>query len=135
MVARTQDAIIDFAPEIQKSKLNLWPKPGPDFELMKRIKQISNNTASVERQRFEQTLEYFARYGKEYGFDPLMLAAQGYQESQLRQEARSRGGAIGVMQLLPATGRALQVGDIRVLEPNIHAGAKYLDQLLTRVAD
>src|SRR5215510_4271537 len=33
---------------------------------------------------------------------------------------------------MPATGRSLQVGDIRAIEPNIHAGAKYLDQLMTR---
>ena len=34
-----------------------------------------------------------------------MLAAQGYQESQLDQEARSHVGAIGVMQIMPATGK------------------------------
>jgi membrane-bound lytic murein transglycosylase MltF len=61
-----------------------------------------------------------------------MLAAQGYQESKLRQEVRSSAGAIGVMQLMPATGRQLAVGDIRSIEPNIHAGAKYMDQLMTR---
>jgi len=29
------------------------------------------------------------KYGEQYGFDPLMLAAQGYQESQLDQNAKS----------------------------------------------
>jgi membrane-bound lytic murein transglycosylase MltF len=33
---------------------------------------------------------------------------------------------------MPATGAQLNVGDIRVTEPNIHAGVKYLDQLMTR---
>jgi membrane-bound lytic murein transglycosylase MltF len=74
----------------------------------------------------------FEKYGAKYHFDPLMLAAQGYQESQLRQEARSHVGAIGVMQIMPATGASLKVGDIAVTEPNIHAGAKYMDQLMTR---
>jgi len=41
-------------------------------------------------------------------------------------------GAIGIMQLMPATGAELQVGDITVAEPNIHAGTKYMDQLLAR---
>ena len=41
-------------------------------------------------------------------------------------------GAIGVMQVMPATGQALQVGDIHVTESNIHAGAKYMDQLMTK---
>jgi membrane-bound lytic murein transglycosylase MltF len=36
------------------------------------------------------------------------------------------------MQIMPATGGELKVGDIKVVEPNIHAGAKYMDQLMTR---
>src|SRR5512142_17552 len=36
------------------------------------------------------------------------------------------------MQLMPATGQALKVGDVRVTEANIHAGAKYMDQLMTQ---
>jgi membrane-bound lytic murein transglycosylase MltF len=98
----------------------------------KRIKQISDNTATAPWHRFEQMLELFEKYGAKYRFDPLMLAAQGFQESQLRQEARSPGGAIGVMQILPATGAAMKVGDISILEPNIHAGAKYMDQLMAK---
>jgi membrane-bound lytic murein transglycosylase MltF len=61
-----------------------------------------------------------------------MLAAQGYRESRLDQRARSPAGAVGVMQMLPSTGRAMEVGDIRQLEPNIHAGAKYLRRLMDR---
>lgn len=98
----------------------------------KRVKQIGNNADREELTRFEATLDLFKRYGAHYGFDPLMLAAQGYQESQLRQEAKSHVDAIGVMQIMPATGNQLRVGDIRSIEPNIHAGAKYMDQLMTR---
>src|SRR6185369_4559005 len=54
------------------------------------------------------------------------MGAQGYQESQLNQAARSRVGAIGVMQLMPATGKDMNVGDIRQAEANIHAGVKYM---------
>jgi membrane-bound lytic murein transglycosylase MltF len=97
----------------------------------KRIKQITNNTATTPWQRFEQTLKLFQKYGAKYNFDPLMLAAQGYQESGLKQEVRSPAGAIGIMQLMPATGAAMKVGDITVIEPNIHAGAKYMDRLMT----
>ena len=53
------------------------------------------------------------------------MAAQGYQESQLDQAAKSQVGAIGVMQVMPATGKDLAVGDISQVEPNIHAGVKY----------
>ncbi|UBM11026.1 lytic transglycosylase F [Cupriavidus metallidurans] len=99
---------------------------------MRRIKQISSNTNDAEYKRFEHTLSLFEKYGKDYSFDPLMLAAQGFQESRLKQDARSHVGAIGIMQVMPATGKQLDVGNIRVTEPNIHAGAKYMDLLMTR---
>ncbi|MCC8396562.1 transporter substrate-binding domain-containing protein [Paraburkholderia sp. MMS20-SJTR3] len=99
---------------------------------LQRVKQISNNAESAELKRFSDTVALFEKYGSQYHFDPLMLAAQGYQESQLNQNARSHVGAIGIMQLMPATGKELAVGDIKVTEANIHAGAKYLDKLMAR---
>ena len=51
---------------------------------------------------------------------------------RLDQGAKSHVGAIGVMQIMPATGAELKVGDIRITEPNIHGGAKYMDKLMTR---
>jgi membrane-bound lytic murein transglycosylase MltF len=97
-----------------------------------RVKQIKDSEGTKELQRFEATIKLFEKYGQQYNFDPLMLAAQGFQESQLNQNAKSPVGAIGVMQVMPDTGEELKVGDIRVTEPNIHAGAKYLDQLMTK---
>ena len=99
---------------------------------MRRVKQIKDSSGKDEMKRFEQTFALFEKYGKKYNFDPLMLAAQGYQESQLNQDAKSHVGAIGVMQVMPATGKELKVGDIKATEPNIHAGAKYMDQLMTK---
>jgi membrane-bound lytic murein transglycosylase MltF len=97
-----------------------------------RIRQLKDPTGAADWKRFEETIALFRRYGEKYGFDPLMLAAQGYQESGLDQNAKSHVGAIGVMQIMPATGAELKVGDINVAEPNIHGGAKYMDQLMTR---
>jgi membrane-bound lytic murein transglycosylase MltF len=99
---------------------------------MKRVKELKDPTASAEYKRFREMLALFEKYGGKYNFDPLMLAAQGYQESQLNQNARSAVGAIGVMQLMPATGAQMKVGDIHITETNIHAAAKYMDQLMTR---
>jgi len=98
----------------------------------KRVKALKDPTGTGEWKRFRDTLALFEKYGDKYGFDPLMLAAQGYQESGLDQNAKSHVGAIGVMQLMPATGAEMRVGDIRVIEPNIHAGAKYLDLLMAK---
>jgi len=97
----------------------------------KRIKQLKDPTGSEEYKRFESTLALFRKYGEKYGFDPLMLAAQGYQESLLNQEAKSEVGAVGIMQLMPATGAEMKVGDVTLTEPNVHAGAKYMDFLMS----
>lgn len=101
-------------------------------QAMKRIKQIKNNTNRDEYARFERVIRLFEKYGDRYRFDPLMLAAQGFQESQLNQNVRSRSGAIGIMQVLPSTGKSLKVGDIHQIEANIHAGAKYMDLLMSK---
>jgi membrane-bound lytic murein transglycosylase MltF len=61
-----------------------------------------------------------------------MVAALGYQESRLDQNARSHVGAIGVMQLMPETAATLGVGDVHEMERNIHGGTKYLRILRDR---
>ena len=99
---------------------------------MRRVKELKDPTASAEHKRFTDTLALFEKYGARYGFDPLMLAAQGYQESGLNQQAKSHVGAIGIMQLMPATGAEMKVGDISVAESNVHAGTKYMNQLMSR---
>jgi membrane-bound lytic murein transglycosylase MltF len=87
---------------------------------------LKEATSSVAMQRFQQTADIFRKYGDKYGMDYLLVIAQGYQESGLNQDAKSPVGAIGIMQLLPSTGADMKVGDIHQLEPNIHAGVKYI---------
>jgi membrane-bound lytic murein transglycosylase MltF len=99
---------------------------------LKSTKWAKEATSEAEIAKFERLIEFFRKYGDRYDMDYLLMMAQGYQESQLNQEAKSPVGAIGVMQVMPATGAELKVGDITVIEPNIHAGAKYMDQLMTR---
>lgn len=60
------------------------------------------------------------------------MAAQGYQESRLDQSVKSPVGAIGVMQIMPATGKELNVGDISQTQPNIEAGVKYMRVMIDK---
>lgn len=101
-------------------------------EYLKSLKHARNATSSAERRKFEQTIELFRKYGDQYDIDFLLMAAQGYQESKLDHQARSAVGAIGIMQVMPATGKELAVGDIRQLEPNVNAGIKYVRQMIDR---
>jgi membrane-bound lytic murein transglycosylase MltF len=76
--------------------------------------------------KFQATAEFFKKYGSQYNVDYLLMMAQGFQESTLDQNAKSSVGAIGVMQLMPATGEQMKVGDIHEEEANIHGGVKYI---------
>jgi membrane-bound lytic murein transglycosylase MltF len=89
-------------------------------------KFAKNATSEAERKKFLALAEIFRKYSGQYKLDYLLMAAQGYQESQLNQNAQSQVGAIGVMQVMPATGKELNVGDITNVDANIHAGVKYM---------
>lgn len=93
---------------------------------LQNTKYVQNAASEAERQKFLQLTELFRKYSDQYDVDYLLMAAQGYQESGLDQSVRSKVGAIGVMQVMPATAKDLQVGDVRQLEANIHAGVKYM---------
>lgn len=94
----------------------------------------ANALAADDYKRLQDLAHIFRKYGEQYGMDYLMAAAQGYQESRLRQDARSHAGAVGVMQLLPTTAADPKVGieDIHLVDPNIHAGVKYMRFLRDR---
>jgi len=85
-----------------------------------------NATSEEGRKTFLAVVDLFRKYSDQYKVDFLLMAAQGYQESRLDQSTRSHVGAIGIMQVMPQTGKELAVGDITKLEPNIHAGVKYM---------
>jgi len=93
---------------------------------LRSVKYAKNAAADAERQKLLAVVELFKKYGAQYDLDYLLMAAQGYQESTLDHSVRSPAGAIGVMQVMPATGKQLNVGDITEIEPNIHAGVKYM---------
>ena len=91
--------------------------------------------------RYEEIVRGHAR---NYHLDPALLAAVIYQESKFKADAHSKSGAIGLMQLLPATaeGIALHTGgtrfhtsDLYDPEINVRYGAWYLHHLEQRYGD
>jgi len=96
------------------------------------LRFVKSATAPQEVKKFQGMAAIFRKYGARYDLDYLLMMAQGYQESMLDQNARSAAGAIGVMQIMPGTGRDMNTGDITQLEPNIHAGVKYIRLLQDR---
>ena len=127
-------AINSFVPKMRKGTLH-------GNMLIK--KYLGDRTRAVNAlddtglRRLEGMIEILQRNGDAYGFDWLLLAAQGFQESRLDQSARSHRGAVGVMQLLPSTAKEpyINISDIGKLESNIEAGAKYNRWLMDNFFD
>jgi membrane-bound lytic murein transglycosylase MltF len=99
---------------------------------LRNTQYVKGAAAEAAQKRFKSLVALFRKYGQRYDMDWMLMAAQGYQESRLDHSARSQVGAIGVMQVMPATGAELKVGNIAQLEPNIHAGVKYIRLLVDR---
>jgi membrane-bound lytic murein transglycosylase MltF len=96
--------------------------------------RVRNAVAPGEDAKFTSTISIIRKHASSYDFEPVLIAAQGYQESGLDQSKRSHAGAIGIMQVMPATARDPNVGipNITVAESNVEAGVKYLRFLRDR---
>jgi soluble lytic murein transglycosylase len=89
--------------------------------------------------RYEQELLAEAR---EDGLDPALVAALILQESSYQADARSRAGARGLMQVMPATGRRIaRAKGVRFKRPalndpetSLDFGTHYLRQMSERYA-
>jgi membrane-bound lytic murein transglycosylase MltF len=93
---------------------------------LKDTKTVKRATSPAEIKKFNDLVAIFRKYGGKYSLDYLLMMAQGFQESRLDQNVKSKVGAVGVMQVMPATGKELKVGDIGQTDPNIEAGVKYM---------
>lgn len=85
--------------------------------------------------------EYVRVHAREHKLDPALLAAVIYQESKFRSDAKSKSGAIGLMQLTPATadgiairthGSAFHTSDLYDPDINIRYGTWYLANLFSK---
>lgn len=76
--------------------------------------------------------EIIDRVSKEQGVDAKLVRAVIQVESAYRQNARSRKGAMGLMQLMPETARQYAVADPYDPASNIEAGIRHLRGLLER---
>ena len=71
-----------------------------------------------------------------HGLDPALVKAVAWQESGWRQDVVSAAGAVGVMQVMPATARFVNqvLGGhslrLRIADDNVHLGVMYLRHLL-----
>ncbi|WP_028238834.1 MltF family protein [Stutzerimonas azotifigens] len=92
----------------------------------RRLYKVQSPLDRIGRQRLDKVKETLQRHAEAQAFDWLNLAALAFKESTLNPAARGAGGAVGLMQVTPATARSLGVDNIAALDNNVRASAQYL---------
>lgn len=129
------------------AKLERWNRRKESSALMREIYkkyfEISKSSPEYEKDAFMRDYKpqkngdvspydaIFKRIGKEYGLDWRFLASIAYNESRFNNDIVSWAGAVGIMQLMPVTAKAMgvAVSSLRNPENNITAAARLISHL------
>ncbi len=95
---------------------------------------LDNATAALSTKTYttEELDAFFTEASNTYGVSTDLLKAMAKAESNFNPSAVSSAGAIGIMQLMPATAASLGVSNAYDARENIMGGAKYISQLLEK---
>jgi hypothetical protein len=117
---------------IEKIEADEVPYIDPDAP--KQVDVPVETDQQADRPTLEGTpyAEFIAAASQAHGVDPLLVKALIQVESGYRPKARSPKGAVGLMQIMPATAREYKVRNPFDPKANIEAGVKHLKALLDR---
>lgn len=96
---------------------------------------IINSSAAVSansKAPKSQVLDIISKVSKKHGVDEKLVKALIKQESGFNSKAKSKAGAMGLMQLMPATAKSLGVNDPYNPAQNVEGGVKYLKSMLNK---
>lgn len=112
---------LDLPPNVDINKIT----PRPFGSLSKAIVKPVSKTK-------EAILGYIKDASEKYGVEEKLIQALVKQESGFNPNAKSKAGALGLMQLMPKTAQGLGVKDALNPKENIDGGVKYLKQMLDK---
>jgi membrane-bound lytic murein transglycosylase F len=143
----TDDVPIAFATRkdnpLLAAALDAWVKKvyrGMEYNVLK--KHCFENKGALTEARELSTAktgslsaydQLIKKYSTQYGFDWRLMSAQAWRESRFDPKAKSFVGALGLFQVMPATGKELGFTRLQDPEQGTHAGIKYMNQLVQRL--
>jgi len=133
-------AVRKNAPEL-KAAINKWiaaeKEEVPYYVIYNRYfknkrdfrRRIRSEFLSLNGDKISEYDDLIKTYAEKLGWDWRMLAAMVFQESRFNPRAESWAGAKGLLQIMPATAKAVGVTDRGNPQQSIRGGTEYLDQL------
>lgn len=127
-------AVEDYMDEVANSKevLTFFGKKDSPEKLKKFITSVNQKLSDADVSSFAT---YILTYSKQYDVDYKLVAAVIAQESKFKFNAKSRVGALGLMQVMPTTGKnvaqKLKLPHYNLLDAkdNIQIGVKFISML------
>lgn len=118
-------------PRLKQVNANIV-KQTPQTSLQKALTEATAIQANTQTSSKSQILNVVSQISKKYDVDEKLVQAVIKQESGFNPKAKSKSGAIGLMQLMPATAKNLGVKDPYNTVQNVEGGVKYLKSMLNK---
>ncbi len=99
------------------------------FVMARTSGRFNSEYHSISGGKISEYDEMVKEIASRHGWDWRMISAIMFHESRFKHEAESWGGAVGLMQLMPATAEALGISDISDPKQNIEGGVLLLSHL------
>lgn len=138
---KTSDIQLPNASSIQSFDKVLQSTAKAQFGTLLKNRGISSVDASIytnpnvnfnKRATRDEIISMIDDTSAKYGVDAKLIKALVKQESGFNPTAKSKAGALGLMQLMPSTAKGLGVKDPLDAKQNIEGGVKYVKSLLNR---
>ena len=138
---KTSDVQLPNASSIQSFDKVLQSTAKAQFGTLLKNRGISSVDASIytnpnvnfnKRATRDEIISMIDDTSAKYGVDAKLIKALVKQESGFNPTAKSKAGALGLMQLMPSTAKGLGVKDPLDAKQNIEGGVKYVKSLLNR---